>query len=197
MNAVETGQVDVDQPEVQPLLGQRLKVLRASRGLSLKKVADVTGLSASFLSMVETGQTELTVGRLRALADFYEVAMTDLVPGREKDGPVVLRRDSRSTTESPDRKVRTESLSTWNYGDLTGGFIHLEVDGQLSGLSSQAGSMFVLVLAGELAIQFGDDTSVALGEGDAVWFEASRRHRYLNTGGTASRLITFKSAGSS
>jgi hypothetical protein len=96
---------------------------------------------------------------LRALADFYEVSMADLVPGRETDGPVVLRRDDRSAIESPDRQVRTESLSTWNYGDMTGGFIHLEVDAQMSGRPSQAGSMFVLVLSGQLAIQFADDTT--------------------------------------
>ena len=125
----------------------------------------MTGLSASFISMVETGQTELTVGRLRALADFYEVSMADLVPGRETDGPVVLRRDDRSAIESPDRKVRTESLSTWNSGDMSGGFVHLEVGAQMSGLPSQAGSMCVLVLSGQLAIQFADDTSVALGRG--------------------------------
>jgi quercetin dioxygenase-like cupin family protein len=42
-------------------------------------------------------------------------------------------------------------------------------------------------------IDFSDETSVVLREGDSVWFEASRRHRHLNVGDTEAHIITFKS----
>lgn len=60
----------VDAQKAQPTLGRRLKGLRVSRGLSSKEVAADTGLSASFISMVETGRNEITVGRLMTLATF-------------------------------------------------------------------------------------------------------------------------------
>jgi transcriptional regulator with XRE-family HTH domain len=66
----------------QPRLGRRLKALRVGRGLSLKEVAAGTGVSASFLSMVETGRNEMSVGRLMRMADFYGVGLVDLVPER-------------------------------------------------------------------------------------------------------------------
>ena len=40
-------------------LGTRLRELRRSRGVSLAEVAEGTGISASFLSTVEKGKSEL------------------------------------------------------------------------------------------------------------------------------------------
>jgi transcriptional regulator with XRE-family HTH domain len=178
----------------QPTLGRRLKALRASRGLSLKDVAAKTGLSASFLSLVEAGRNEMTVGRLVTMADFYEVGLGDLIPERDMERPVVLRRGDRRTFDSPDRRVTTESLASWHYGDVTTGFLRLDVGAEVREVASRAGPEFVLVLSGELAIDFSDDTSVLLREGDSVWFEASRRHRQVNTGDQEAHIVTVKGA---
>jgi transcriptional regulator with XRE-family HTH domain len=183
-----------EAPKPQPRLGRRLKALRVSRGLSLKEVAAETGLSASFLSMVETGRNEITIGRLVTIADFYEVGLSDLIPDRAMEQPVVLRRDDRRTFESADQQVTTEVLAAWHHGDMTSGFRRFEVGAELSEVSRQAGPEFVLVLAGELTIEFADDTTVQLREGDSVWFEASRRHRQLNTGDGEAHVITFRGA---
>ncbi|MFT3864455.1 MAG: XRE family transcriptional regulator [Solirubrobacterales bacterium] len=179
----------------QPTLGRRLKALRASRGLSLKEVAAETGLSASFLSMVETGRNEMTVGRLVTMADFYEVGLSDLIPERGMEQPVVLRRDDRRTLDSADQRVRTELLASWHHGKTTSGVLRFEVGADLSEVAPRAGPEFVLVLAGELAIEFCDETSVRLHEGDSVWFEAGRRHRYLNVGEGEAQILTFRSEG--
>jgi transcriptional regulator with XRE-family HTH domain len=69
----------------QPGLGRRLKALRVSRGLSLKEVGAETGVSSSFISMVETGRNELSVGRLIVLADFYGVGLDDIVAELDAD----------------------------------------------------------------------------------------------------------------
>jgi transcriptional regulator with XRE-family HTH domain len=208
MNQVEAGlaeaqdAAEVTAPEPaddgaqkpQPRLGRRLKSLRVSRGLSLKDVAAETGLSASFLSMVETGRNEITIGRLVTIADFYEVGLGDLIPDRGMEQPVVLRRDDRRTLESPDQRVTTEMLAAWHHGDMASGFRRFEPGAELSVVNRQAGPEFVLVLSGELTIDFADDTTVLLREGDSVWFEASRRHRQLNSGDGEAHVITFKGA---
>lgn len=69
----------------QPALGRRLKALRLHRGLSLKEVGAETGVSASFISMVETGRNDLSVGRLLVLADFYGVGLDDIVADLDPD----------------------------------------------------------------------------------------------------------------
>ncbi len=174
------------------MMGRRLKALRISRGLSLKEVGSRTGLSASFLSMIETGRNEPTVGRLVTLADFYEVGLGDVIPERDLEQPVVLRRDDRPAVESAEGRVRTETLATWHYGGMTTGLLRFDPGAELPKGDPEAGPEFVLVLSGELMIDFADESSVVLAEGDSVWFEASRRHRHINIGSGEAHVITFK-----
>ena len=180
--------------KAQPILGRRLKALRVSRGLSLKEVGAETGLSSSFLSMVETGRNELTVGRLVKLADFYEVSLGDILPERDLEQPVVLRRGERRAIDSAER-VKTEPLASWHHGAMATGFLRFEAGAELATVAPQPGPKFVFVLAGELMIDF-DDSSVVLGEGDSVWFEASRLHRHVNVGNGEAHVISFDNSAS-
>jgi transcriptional regulator with XRE-family HTH domain len=159
----------------------------------MKDVAASTGLSASFISMVETGQTEISVGRLVSLATFYEVRLADLFP--PGNGAIVLRRSERSTSETPDRRVKTEAFSSSDLGDKGGRLLSFEIDADLTESSSRAGRAFVLILSGRLRIDFSDDTSVSLETGDATWFEASRWHRYTNTSDARTEVLTLESPG--
>lgn len=67
-------------------MGQRLKNLRRVRGLSLQEVAEGVGVSPSFLSMLERGQTDISLSRVSRLADFYGVYLSELL----LDGDVQL-----------------------------------------------------------------------------------------------------------
>src|SRR4051812_17974209 len=62
-------------------LGTTLRAIRTSRRLSLADVADATQISPSFLSLVELGKSDITIGRLTRLADFYKVSFSDLLGG--------------------------------------------------------------------------------------------------------------------
>ncbi len=76
----------VKQAEAEPvdveryrLLGARLQELRRVRGLSLKEVATRVGVSPSFLSMVERGQTDLSLTRFSRLTEYYKVQPSELL----------------------------------------------------------------------------------------------------------------------
>ena len=71
----------IDRPDVERyrLLGARLQELRRQRGLSLKEVASEVGVSSSFLSMVERGQTDLSLTRFSRLTEFYKVQPSELL----------------------------------------------------------------------------------------------------------------------
>jgi transcriptional regulator with XRE-family HTH domain len=62
-------------------LGDFLKELRERKGVSLKKVEDETGISNAYLSQLETGvrQRLPTPDRLKALADYYNVSLQQLL----------------------------------------------------------------------------------------------------------------------
>lgn len=54
-----------------PDVGEIVRRLRLQRGLSLSEVAERTGISASFLSAVELGKSDIALKRLARLARFY------------------------------------------------------------------------------------------------------------------------------
>jgi transcriptional regulator with XRE-family HTH domain len=63
-------------------IGARLRTLRRWRGMTQAEVAGLSGLSPSFLSMVETGQRPLDRrSHIAALASALKVSETDLVGG--------------------------------------------------------------------------------------------------------------------
>src|ERR1700722_5235199 len=83
-------------------LAEGLRELRRSRGLSLADVAEATQISPSFLSLVEKGKSDITIGRLVRLVEFYGVALSDLVPTHATPCvPEVLRQDERRVVHSP------------------------------------------------------------------------------------------------
>lgn len=62
-------------------LGEFLKQLRERKGVSLKKVEEATGISNAYLSQLETGFRRRlpTSERLKALADYYNVSINQLL----------------------------------------------------------------------------------------------------------------------
>lgn len=60
-------------------IGNRLVFHRKSRRLSQQQVADLSGLDRAYISAVEHGKHNLTLGALLKLADALEVSMEELI----------------------------------------------------------------------------------------------------------------------
>ena len=54
-------------------------------------VAGATGMSASFLSEVENGKSDITFTRVVRLVNFYGINLHDLVPDRSPPDEIVVR----------------------------------------------------------------------------------------------------------
>ena len=63
------------------MLGENLRALRLGVGRSLTEVAEATQLSPSFLSMVENGNSDIALGRLLRVTQYYGVEIADVVGG--------------------------------------------------------------------------------------------------------------------
>ncbi len=62
----------IDEEEVGlPQVGEILRSMRKSLNMSLKDVAEQSGLSVSFVSAVERGQSDISIGRLSRLAQVF------------------------------------------------------------------------------------------------------------------------------
>lgn len=60
--------------------GRRLREVRQQRGLSQEKLAADAGLARNFISMVETGQRNVTIATVSKLAQALNCRMADLMP---------------------------------------------------------------------------------------------------------------------
>ena len=84
-------------------LAVTLRRLRTERGLSQSDLARATGISSSFLSLVEQGRSDITIGRLLRLAEFYDLEINDLLDGDadpERHPVQVLRADRENMIHS-------------------------------------------------------------------------------------------------
>ena len=62
-------------------LQDRLKEIRTARDLTLKELANRTGLSVSYLSDIERGRTNPSLNTLESLAIALEMTVIDLLTG--------------------------------------------------------------------------------------------------------------------
>ncbi|MBN1205457.1 MAG: helix-turn-helix transcriptional regulator [Myxococcaceae bacterium] len=66
-------------------LGQRLRELRAERGLTQEQAAELIGIHPKYMPRVEAGRANLTVDTLIAASVAYEVTLSDLFSGAHKE----------------------------------------------------------------------------------------------------------------
>ena len=110
--------------------GVRLRTLRQRRGLTQTTLAGLACVSPAFVSMVETGQRELTrVSDVVALADVLRVSPLYLADGRG-DGPAPVRPAAR-TAPFP---ARCDPITLARHQQLARQFLHLaRQDGRATG----------------------------------------------------------------
>lgn len=110
-------------------LGQRIRHFRTARGLTLEELGARVGLTASHLSLIETGKRDAKVGILSQLAKELDVQVTDLLDERPPSERAALEREWLEATRSdlfgqlgiPALKV-TKSLSDETLRVLVGLF---------------------------------------------------------------------------
>jgi len=109
------GEVQMSFPR---LLGEELRNVRVKKGLSLKKVEEhsQSRFKASILGSYERGQRSISVQRLAELANFYGVALEDvLMNAREKGAQVSPVRLIRINLDRLEAATLPEKAAIANY----------------------------------------------------------------------------------
>jgi transcriptional regulator with XRE-family HTH domain len=176
-------------------LGERLKQARLARNVSLTALARASGLSKGFLSQVESGATNPSLGSLQRLASALSVSLSELL-ATEVPAPAItpFRRPRLVRRVTPERD--RSSLTQTGAGPQAVVYVaHL-----LSGASLEAATpsfgedAYAMVVSGE--VQFSQPgTSLRLGQGDSLTFPLSQPYRLAARGGVrASVLLVLRSS---
>jgi transcriptional regulator with XRE-family HTH domain len=172
-------------------LGREIRSLRKARGLTLAAVAQASGLSVGYLSLLERDRATPSINALHAISRalgvtiswFFEAGET---PATERD--IVVRRGRRRRLDfSPG--ISDELLSPSLAGTLEMLASRFE-PGATSGDSpySHTGEEGGVVLRGQLELWV-DGKTFLLVAGDSFGFPCSLPHRYSNPGSEETEVI--------
>lgn len=160
-------------------LGRRLRVLRTNRGLSLATVADQVGLSVSFLSAVELGQSSISVGNLFKLADAYGTTVPGLNAEYRTDPRTVLHPEDRPRYVAGQGLIVIEDLIA-TPGAIEAQRIEIRPNAGSEEPYAHPGEEFIYVLSGQLNFWLEEREQYILREGDSLYFRSTQLHRWWN-----------------
>jgi len=167
-------------------------------GLSLRDLAERSGVSAPMLSQVERGETSPTLAVAEKIAAGLELTLSQLLRLDEGEHVSVSRAGRRRRYERGGH--RFEELTPPLPGQRVDVSLHtLAAGGSTGGPSDppmhEPGSReTAVVLTGVLALVV-DGTRHELRAGDSVTFDADLPHHFENDGEEATRFIAVIAAG--
>ncbi len=147
-------------------IGVNLRKLRNVKQMTLKRVAEGSGISVALLSQVERGRVDPSVNTLRKLAEFLGVSVGYFFGG--------ITYHLLSTKTAPNLEV---IFNSFEVGATTG-----------VGLYSHPGEECGVVLEGALQVELSDRIFI-LEQGDSISFSSSIPHRLSNAGITPAKAI--------
>jgi quercetin dioxygenase-like cupin family protein len=178
----------------QELIGGRLRALRLARRLSLGDVSRETRISASFLSLVENGRSDLTIGRLTRLVEYYGITIGDLLPTDVPADSDIVRAGEPRQLRSPAEGTTISLLSSRTTRTMLPMLVELEPGASLAERGHHIGEEFTYVLSGTLSLEVGSGPPQELGAGDAAYYQADAPHLFRNASDSDSlRLICIDS----
>jgi len=175
-------------------IGERIKYLRLKKSMGLVELGKHTGLSASFLSQLETGRVVPTLRNLARIAMVFSKDLSyffDAEPQtlfrvhRQKDRvrlPQTGVADPAYFFESLGYLVPDRQLDPYFAEFLP------KKEGREARAHQHQGCEFLYILSGELEVTHGDVTH-HIGSGDAVYFDATTIHSYSCTGDVPAKAL--------
>jgi transcriptional regulator with XRE-family HTH domain len=170
-------------------VGRRLRELRAARGLSMRALAEQSGLNVNTLSLIENQRTSPSVSTLQQLAQTLQVSISAFFETDQGDKQVVHQ------------KAGARPKAAFTHGsmeDLGAGMSRFGAEPLIVTLAPKAdsgktpivhtGREFVYCLEGRIGYTVGTETYL-LEPGDSLLFEAYLPHHWKNLDATPSRTL--------
>lgn len=164
-------------------IGERIRGLRRAKGLSLKEVAELSGIAEATLSGIEEHMISPPLGNIVSLAKVFEISLGEFF-GDSGDSPYCIVR-------SGDRKTVSRFDSTGNEG---GGYSYESLGLQKQNRNMEPflvtltpteakeiepnqhiGEEILFILTGEVQVSLLDRTEI-LYSGDSIYYDSTMPH---------------------
>jgi transcriptional regulator with XRE-family HTH domain len=183
-----------------PVVGARVKALREGSGLSLRDLAERSGVSAPMLSQVERGETSPTLTVAARIAAGLELTLSQLLRLDEGGSVTIVRAGQRRRGGSARRGHTFEVLTAAQPGQRAELSRHTLAAGAATGAPDdppmhEPGSRETALIESGSVVLVCDGERHELSEGDCVTFDADLPHHFENPAGEPAVLLAVLSAG--
>ena len=179
-------------------VGARVRALREAMDLSLRDLAERSGVSAPMLSQVERGETSPTLAVAGRIASGLELTLSQLLRLDEGEHVVITRQAERRTRKRGGHQV--EELTPPLPGQRADVSIHrLAPDAATGGPTDppihEPGSRETTVVLSGAPTLVIDGDEHELRQGDSVTFDADLPHHFENRRGQEASFLAVVAAG--
>lgn len=170
-------------------VGQRLREIRIQRGLSLRVLAERSGLNINTLSLIENERTSPSVSTLQQLAQSLQVSITEFFQTTHGSKKLVHQKQGKRPRVAFKHSAMEDLAAGMPRFGAEPIIVTLEPDAD-SGKKPivHTGREFVYCLDGHIAYTV-DNENYLLESGDSLIFEAYLPHQWKNVDSTPSRIL--------
>jgi transcriptional regulator with XRE-family HTH domain len=170
-------------------VGQRLRKIRARQGLSMRALAERSGLNINTLSLIENEHTSPSVSTLQQLAQSLQVSITEFFQTDHGSKKLVHQKQGQRPCMAFSRSAMEDLAAGMPRFGAEPLIVTLEPEADSGGKPIvHTGREFVYCLDGHIAYTV-DSESFLLEPGDSLIFEAYLPHQWENADPTPSRLL--------
>lgn len=165
-----------------PKVGQNLRRLRNSLGLSLDEASKLTGVSKAMLGQIERGESSPTISTLWKISSGLKVNFTSLLDDEQNELVLVKKDDIKAIEEEEGKMVL---YPIFQFSSKSGVDVFLvELDPGCKHISATHKNVLeemVLVIEGTLTLKV-EKEIYEIKAGNSLKFDGSLNHTYMNKG---------------
>ena len=175
--------------DVQISVGQRLREIRATRGLSMRALAEMSGLNINTLSLIENEHTSPSVSTLQQLAQSLQVSISEFFQTNYGNKKLVHQKQGKRPRVAFEHSIMEDLAAGMPRFGAEPIIVTLEPNAD-SGKKTivHTGREFVYCLDGHISYMV-DNEKYLLETGDSLIFEAYLPHQWKNIDSTPSRAL--------
>lgn len=175
-------------------IGKEIRNIRKKKKITMVELAKLTDFSQSYLSQVERGKINPSVGALQKISHAFGIPMAHffenkMSPEKDKSSVTVVHANERKELVYPQSGVEYQLLTPNLKGKLEILYITAEPGGDTGqDRFTHDGEECGFIIQGKMEITVGNDTHI-LRPGDSVTFSSNEPHSWKNI--SDEKLIAF------
>jgi transcriptional regulator with XRE-family HTH domain len=167
-------------------IGKRLFKLRSEKKLTLKNLANETGLATKYISQIEKGEVIPSVSVLLQLSRALEVDSSILLKVEKEQAGKQTSDDYQKRTEAYTYETLTPEA---RHKHLKAFKVFIDPKSDHEGVSYQhLGEEFIYILKGKIEVMIGENKNI-LGPGSCLHFNSSIAHKLRNVSSEKADLL--------